>query len=172
MELREAVTLIEQGVPHDSKSWADIGAGTGIFTQALQHLLTNAQIYALDKNPHALYRLQREQADAFTIVEGDFNRKMDLPVVDGIIMANALHYAPDPVPVLQNVLSHLKSGGALILVEYDISRPVSTWVPYPVSLARFEEIAPRCGLQPPQLMARRPSRYGRGNIYAAVAIFS
>jgi len=172
MEVKEAAELIEQGVPHDSKSWADIGAGTGIFTLALRRLLPKAQLYALDKNPHALYRLQGQQADAFTIVEGDFNRPMDLPKVEGIIMANALHYAKEPIPVLKNVLSHLEPGKPFILVEYNISRPVSTWVPYPIPINKFEEIAIPCGLSQVRLLEQRPSRFGRGNIYAAVAIFS
>ena len=144
MTTSEAIALIQKGISPKSGTWIDLGAGTGTFTLALSEILaTGSTIIAADKSPHALYAMR---SDKFQIIEADFNRPMDLPVADGILMANALHYAVDPVVVLKNVLQHLKPGGRFILVEYDIETARGPWVPHPVSFARFIEMAAEVGL--------------------------
>lgn len=169
MDIKQAVTLIEKGVPDDSHAWADIGAGTGTFTLALRELLPRARIIALDKSPHALYQLHREHP-FFEIAEGDFTKAMDLPLLDGILMANALHYVPDPIPVLHHILQYLKTGGTFILVEYDIATAIPTWVPYPISRKGFLELAPACGLSEVKELGVQRSVYGNGYIYAVSAV--
>ncbi len=169
MDIQQAIALIEGGVRKDSHSWADIGAGTGTFTLALRELLPEGRIIALDKNPHALFKLQREYP-GFEIVEGDFTRPMELPQLDGMLMANALHYAADPLPVLRHVLQYLKPGGTFILVEYDIVSPVRTWVPYPVPMNLFVGLAAECGLSEVEELGALPSIYGNGRIYALSAL--
>ncbi len=167
MDQNEAIALIKEGVPQDALNWADIGAGNGTFTLALREILPQAEIIAVDKNIHALYRQQRNTPNAYQIMEGDFTKELDLPLLDGMIMANALHYAKDPVNVLKQLLGHLKPQGTFILIEYDIKKPVKPWIPYPIPLRQFQEIALKVGLNSPQLIGMKPSVYGRGNIYAS-----
>jgi len=134
MQLNDAVGLIKDGVPLISSTWADIGAGTGLFTRALMNILPPSRIYAVDKSPHSLWSLRPEPEHELIVVEGDFHRELDIPLVDGIIMANALHYAPESGKVLENVLTYRRPGGTFILVEYDTEEANPPWVPYPVSL--------------------------------------
>jgi SAM-dependent methyltransferase len=103
------------------------------------------------------------------IVEGDFNRNMEFPMVDNILMANALHYAEDPISVLKNVLNHLKPGGQFILIEYETERAISQWVPYPIPFSCFQKIALACGLSEPIEIGKVPSTYGHEHIYAALS---
>lgn len=169
MQLSEAITMIEKGIADPSGNWADIGAGTGLFTLALGHLLReDATVYAVDKNPHGLYRLTREISFNMEIVEADFTKSLeDLPALNGIVMANALHYAKDPAETMRKILSKLEAGGTFILIEYDTRRAVPIWVPYPVPFSDFQKIAQEVGLSAPEKLQQRPSIYGNGMIYAA-----
>jgi len=166
MTSEDARSLIVDGVPSTSGTWADIGAGTGTFTLALQSILTSGTIYATDKNPHALWSLESSDTVIIEIRELDFTRPFDLPPLDGIIMANALHYASDAVTTLKNVLTPLKDDGVLILIEYETKTPRPQWIPYPVPYHGFKEIAKKCGLTNPEKLAHVSSRYGHEHIYS------
>lgn len=169
MELNTAIHFIRPAIPHQRGTWADIGAGTGIFTQALDQLLAaDSTIYAADKNPHLLYRLQLERCKLM-IEELDFNRPYTLPALDGIIMANTLHYAEDPLPVLNRLLTFLKPGGLFILIEYQTHRPLAPWIPYPVPFESFEQLAAATVLSRPEELTSMPSSYGHDRIYLARA---
>jgi SAM-dependent methyltransferase len=180
MTPEEAISLIKPGVSETSRIWADIGAGTGMFTVALRDLLgglngdsrlnRRSRIYAVDKSPHALWQLQSTAEVEIVVVEADFNNSMDLPPLDGIVMANALHYATDHRVVLEHVLKSLKQGGTFILVEYDTDRPNPPWVPNPISFKTFETLCGQSGLSAPKVIGSVQSQYGYERIYAAVAM--
>lgn len=170
MTLDAAIDLIRPAVDPKSKIWADIGAGTGMFTIALMDILESGTIYAFDKNPHALWDLKSGPSVEIAVREGDFTMKIDLPQLDGVIMANALHYAKDHSATLENVLSCLKTGATFILVEYETHRPNPPWVPYPVSFEQFRTIAGRAGLSDIHLLGKVESVYGHDHIYACSAL--
>jgi SAM-dependent methyltransferase len=171
MTTAEATSLIQKGVPTNATTWADVGAGTGTFTLALQEILSEGVIYAVDKSPHALWRLPLNAPVKIQVVEGDFFQKMDFPKVDGLLMANALHYAPDPVSVLKNILGHLKPGGVFILVEYETHTALPPWIPFPIPFDKFKKIAQECGLSEPVEIGRMDSQYGHQHIYTTKSIF-
>ena len=168
MNIQEAVNLIRPGIKHTQGTWADIGAGTGVFTKALMHLLPEGQVIAVDKNPHLLYDIEATPSVSIKVIDADFNQPLNLPPLDGIVMANALHYASDPLSTLRNVLSSLKKEGSFILIEYDTETPNNPWVPYPVSLNRFKELCSKVGLSAPELIGTRNSIYQDGKMYVAV----
>lgn len=169
MKLNEAIDFIQNVVISKKGRWADIGAGSGIYTQALDQILEpESVIYAADKNPHMLYQLRLERCE-LRIEELDFTRDFSLPPLDGILMANALHYAPNPQEVLEKVVNCLKPGGQLLLIEYETKRPLSPWIPYPVPFQKFCDLAPKAGLGEPQQVNQIPSAYGHEHIYLAVA---
>lgn len=166
----EAVALIRPAVAA-GEAWAELGAGHGTFTKALADLTGPAgSLWASDRDPAAVRTLERLAVPggaALRVARSDFTRSPELPVVDGVLMANALHFARDQEPVLRQLVDQLQPGGKVLLVEYDRSRE-TPWVPYPVPPARFRELAAAVGLETPEEVGRRASRYHRA-MYAAMA---
>jgi SAM-dependent methyltransferase len=177
MNHREAVALIRDVIPSGGGTWADLGAGSGTFTRALAELVgAEGRVYAVERDPRAvdaLTRLAGRGAGASVIpVRADFTAPFDLPglggaSLDGILMANALHFVPEPAPVLEALARRLRPGGRLVVVEYDGRKP-NRWVPYPIPAAEWERLSSAAGLTSPILAATRPSAFG-GTLYVATA---
>ena len=169
MEHADALSLIRAGVaPGAGGVWADLGAGSGVFTRALADLLgAKGRVYAVDRQRSLSG--SASQSATVTPIRADFTRTLDLPDLDGILMANALHFVRRHERVLGQLTRHLKPGGAFLLVEYDVTKG-SPWIPFPVSLSHFRRLAPRVGLSEAKEVGRRRSRYGPRDIYAAVAL--
>lgn len=166
MNLSTAKSLIEPAMTNKTGVWADIGAGTGTFTMALQNILTQGTIYATDKNTHMLWRLEQVENVKLIIEDADFTTPMNLPELDGIILANALHYVAEPEKILENIISNLKVGGTLILIEYELNTPNPPWIPFPIPQAKFREIASKVGLSNPVEIGKVSSAYGHQHIYS------
>lgn len=153
------------------EAWAELGAGEGTFTRALGELVgADGSVWASDSDPDAVRALRElvlPGGGSLHVGRADFTRSPELPPVEGILMANALHFAREPESVLRRLVAGLPAGGKLLVVEYDRARG-TPWVPYPVPLARFRELAAGVGLTSPAEIGRRPSRY-QGEIYAALA---
>jgi len=171
---RDHVGLIRQGVQGGGAVWADLGSGEGAFTPALADLLgPTGSIYTVDRDRHALEVQLRALRRAFpsvavTPLVADFSRPLKLPSLDGIVMANALHFQRDKSPVLQLVRGYLRPGGRLILVEYDTDHG-NHWVPYPLSYGTWTGLAAEAGFQETRWLASVPSRF-LGSIYAALSL--
>src|SRR5947207_2467461 len=127
MNRAEMVELIRGGVPSAGGVWADLGAGTGNFTWALRELLgAQGAIYAVDRDGKAI-RAQRELlaqagpgASIFPI-QADITQRLELPPLDGALMANALHFIRDQAAALALIAGYLRPGGRLLIVEYDVA---------------------------------------------------
>lgn len=170
MTHEEAVELIRPAV-EPGEAWVELGAGEGTFTRALGELLgADGSVRASDRDRAAVGKLRELTLPGgakLHVAAEDFTRSLEIPPVDGVLMANALHFAGDPESILRRLAIQLPPRGKLLLVEYDRSRG-NPWVPYPLPLARFRELAAGVGLTPPEEIGRRPSRY-HGQIYAAVS---
>lgn len=173
METSEAVALIRGGVAGPGGVWADLGAGSGTFTRALAELIgPDGTVHAVDREGDALPRgggrsAVGELARIVPLV-ADFCDPLPFSALDGIVMANALHFVAEQGPVLARIVDGLRLGGAFILVEYD-QRRGSRWVPHPVPPRRFVELARAAGLGEPREIGRRRSLYGPTELVAAVA---
>jgi len=172
----DAVTLIAGAVPPDVGAWADVGAGQGTFTRALAELLgPHSRIYAVDRDARAVAALERwaaKEASNVIPVAADFTGPFDLPGLaepglDGMLLANTLHFALDADVVLRRLAAWVRPGGRIVVVEYD-RRAASRWVPYPVPPARLTVLAAFAGLSGPVITATRPSAFG-GTLYVATS---
>jgi SAM-dependent methyltransferase len=174
MEHSDHVELLRKGVPGPGGVWADLGSGTGAFTFALADLIgPGSEIYSVDKNRGALRTQERQMHARFPDVvvhylAADLTRALDLPLLDGAVMANSLHFQRAKEPVLRLVRGYLRPGGRLILVEYGTDRG-NAWVPYPLSYGTWEALARRNDFADTRLLATRPSRF-LGQIYSAVSL--
>jgi ubiquinone/menaquinone biosynthesis C-methylase UbiE len=168
------VNLIKAGIPGPGGVWADFGSGWGAFTLALADLLSpTGEIYSVDKDSGSLREQERAMRSKFPqadvrYVAADFTRALELPPLDGIVMANALHFVRNKEPVVEMVKGYLKPGGRLILVEYNADRG-NPWVPHPLSYPTWEGLARRCGFASTRLIGRVPSRF-LGEIYSALSL--
>jgi ubiquinone/menaquinone biosynthesis C-methylase UbiE len=172
MDHADHVALIREGIVPGV--WADLGSGRGAFTLALADLLgPGARIYSVDRDARALHQ-QRQAMEArfptaqVTYLQADFSSALELPVLDGVLMANSLHFVRDQRSVLARIRDLLRVGGRLLLVEYDSDRG-NPWVPYPLSYAAWARLASAAGLADTRLLARRPSRF-MGALYAAASV--
>ena len=172
MKHNDHVRLLRKGVP-ESGVWADLGSGSGAFTLALADLLgESGRIYSVDKDRQALKEQERSMRSLFPSVAveflvADFTRKLDLPPLDGIVMANSLHYVRDKGALLQRIRACLKPEGRLLLVEYNVDHG-NVWVPYPLSYPTWERLAQQNNFSDTQLLEKVPSRF-LGEIYSAMS---
>jgi ubiquinone/menaquinone biosynthesis C-methylase UbiE len=169
MDHNDHVHLLRPAQLIPGSQWADLGAGSGAFTLALRELLgPTSPIHAVDTDRGRLNELQRawqarfgSDATHLHLLPADFTRSLDLPPLDGVLMANSLHFFKDKQRVLLHVQSFLKPGGALLLVEYNVDIG-NTWVPYPFSFDTWRVLAQQAGFSEPQLLATRSSGFLRG----------
>jgi ubiquinone/menaquinone biosynthesis C-methylase UbiE len=173
MDHSDHVNLLRGGIPEPGGVWADLGSGTGSFTLALAELIgSGGQIHSVDTRWDALQRQEKAMRASFPRMTihyrvGDFAQRLDLPPLDGVVMANSLHFQREKDPVVRLVRSYLRPGGRLIVVEYETDRG-NPWVPYPFSYRTWEMLASRNGLVGTTLLRTRPSRF-LGQIYSAVS---
>jgi ubiquinone/menaquinone biosynthesis C-methylase UbiE len=174
MDHTDHVNLLRPANLAAGATWADFGAGAGAFTLALRELLgPHANIYAVDKDSRALRELEKAHREKFIssqnvhTVRADFSGALSLPPLEGIVMANSLHYFKDREKTLRHVRSFLKIHGALLLVEYNVDSG-NPWVPHPLSFETYRLLAPRAGFTEPQLLSTAPSRFLK-EFYSAVA---
>ncbi len=172
MTHEEAVALLTPARVAKGGRWADLGAGRGRFAWALAELLGPAgTVYALDKDARALEDLRNVAASLAPLAQvipqrADFMKPLELANLDGILMANSLHFVRNPRRVLPQVMSRVRAGGILVVIEYE-RRNSNPWVPFPVPFERLEWLAEKSGLSAPERVATRPSLYHR-EMYVAV----
>jgi ubiquinone/menaquinone biosynthesis C-methylase UbiE len=170
MDHHEMRSLISGGIVPGG-TWADLGAGEGNFTAALRDLLgPDAMIYAVDRDARALARLAQRMSPStprIIVRHADFTQPLDLPLLDGVLVANALHFTADHQRVIQHILTLLRPVGRLLVVEYDLTLP-RPWVPHPLSFDRLSNITRQLGLPAPVRIAQRRSPSNSTVMYAAL----
>lgn len=174
MNHQDHVRLLEKGIAETGGVWADFGSGAGAFTLALADLIgPTGSIYSVDKDRGALKEQERAIRNNFPgttvhYTNADFTQRLALPALDGVVMANSLHFLRQKDAMLQLVRSYLKPGGRLLVVEYNADRG-NMWVPYPFSYGTWEELARKNGFSHTRLLATVPSRFF-GEIYSAISM--
>lgn len=182
MELTEAITLIDHrylrgaaaGETAAPKRWADLGAGAGLFSRALGRLLPpGSTLHMVDSVPQSPVSV----GEQIRVVPhtGDFEQETPdmwdvwgIGVLDGVLMANSLHYVADKPAFLSRLNSRLLPSGVLLLVEYDTDVPVSRWVPYPLSFRAAQDLLSRAGFTGVERISGKPSLFGRAPLYSVI----
>lgn len=182
MDHHDHVRLIRGGVlptpndptaPRVDQIWADLGSGSGAFTLALADVLDGfGTIHSIDRDRRALREQERAMraqfpTSAVSYHVADFTQPLDLPLLDGIVMANAVHFVRDTRPLIEHLRSLLRPGGRFVLVEYNTDRG-NHWVPYPLAFPTWEVLARESGFVTTRLLTTVPSRF-LGEIYSAVS---
>ncbi len=173
MDHADHVGLIRDAVAPGG-TWLELGSGTGAFTLALADLLgPGGRIHSVDTDRGALATQAKAVHSRFDAVRldqrvADFTRPLGFSGMDGVLMANSLHFVKDKTPVLALVRSYLRPGGAFVLVEYDADRG-NLWVPHPISYTTWLAAAPSAGFTGTRLLGRVPSRFLNA-IYASVSL--
>lgn len=170
------VKLIRGGIQEIGGVWADLGSGEGAFTLALREILgTDAVIYSVDKDITRLNIQERLFDELYPgsdirIIHNDLREDLPLPQLDGILMANSLHFFRDKNPVLKHILQYMKGKGIFLLVEYN-SDEGNTWVPYPLSYQSFDTLCDELPLTKPEFIGNIPSSFLK-EIYCAKTLKS
>ena len=173
MDHADHVHFLRNGIPAPGGVWAEFGAGRGAFTLALADLIgPTGNIRAIDQDERALRANARTMCTRFPDLRvqyevGDYTQPLRLPPLDGIVMANTLHFQLDQPTVLRHCRRYLRPRGRLLLVEYNLNQ-AHVAVPHPVAYPRWLRLAQDAGLGHTALLATRPSRFLR-EIYAAVS---
>ena len=174
MNHADHLNLIRNGIPDPGGTWAELGSGRGAFTLALAELVGPAGIiYSIDQNggvlneqKGAIERRFGDQQPEMHYWKADFTQQLELHSLDGVLMANSLHFQRYKKPVLALIFDYLYPGGNLVLVEYNLYHG-NTWVPYPIPYEEWENLITEVGFVGTRMIGRRPSRTMR-EIYSAV----
>ena len=171
MEPSVAIRLIEKGIAKSKDThWADLRAGSGVFTKALATVLGEGNIvYAMDENEAALNSIENISGKAVILkMKSDFIKDiLNLPLLDGILMANSLHYVKSKDVFVANLRKILKPEGSLLIVEYD-TLTSNQWVPYPIDFASLNALMRDTGFSSVTKLAEHPSQYRQGNMYSVL----
>ena len=196
MNHNDHVNLLKPANLSPGGTWADFGAGGGAFTLALRELTgPTSDIFAIDRDRARLNDLERDYRNHFGdsnnlhIIPGDFTHLLDLPVLDGAVMANSLHYFKNPkmdvdelgsgrendknIRAYQHdaishasdkmaVMHHVRSylkPRGLLLIIEYNVDSGNPWVPYPLTFETWRELALQAGFNEPRLLAKRSSSF-------------
>lgn len=177
MNHQDHIYLLKDGVTARDGIWADFGSGRGAFTLALADLLKpDGRIYSIDQDSHALNTQKKAFHNHFDsqshpsihYMPQDYTQSLDLPPLDGVLMANSLHFHRRKDHVVALLQRYLRPEGVFILVEYNVDRG-NHWVPYPLSYATWQELAQRLGFRSTKLLARRSSSFLK-EFYSALSV--
>jgi len=150
--------------------WADLGCGDGTFTLALATLLgAGSTIHAMDRDGSALRTIPSAHNDVgINTHRGDFTTQpWPFGDLDGILMANSLHYVADQAAFIRACEARMTMKRRFLIVEYDTD-DASRWVPNPLSQARLTAVFASAGYSSVRILHSRPSIYRRASLYSAM----
>ncbi|HET7178999.1 MAG TPA: class I SAM-dependent methyltransferase [Chryseosolibacter sp.] len=173
LNLSDAVDLIKPAFARTrhAQTWADLGAGSGMFTRALASVLPKGSvIHAVDKKRQAIEEIFNDNAIIFH--ELDFSSGvLPLTSLNGILMANSLHFIEEKQRLIGSLKAHLTRNGQLMAIEYEMGTP-NAWVPYPIPWSSLRALLHRAGFENLRVVGERASAYGSRKMYACVGMLS
>jgi trans-aconitate methyltransferase len=172
VRLRDAIEMLADSrvAALGPTTWADLGCGTGTFTLALADLLApGSAIHAMDRDGSALRKLPSvHKSISITAHRGDFtSQTWPFGNLDGVLMANSLHYVDDQATFIRACESRMTSPRRFLIVEYDTNE-ANRWVPHPVPQNKLIALFAATGHSSIRMLRSRPSVYRRAALYAAL----
>ena len=167
MTLHEAEQFLSSTTVANSQPslWADLGCGDGLFTKVLSSRLHDGStICAIDKSSQPNITSVNNNVKIITKKADFVNDNLPLGDLDGILIANALHYVEDKQTLLKKLKIYLIPTGVFIIIEYDNAKP-NHWVPYPVSFSQLRDLFEEAGYQNIEKTGERKSIYQSGKMY-------
>ncbi len=172
MTPHEAIKFLSpiENVFSTNQDWADLGCGKGTFTRALAHVLEpGSTIYAIDSNLQSLDEIPGiYNGLMIKKINADFIKDdLQLEMLDGILMANALHFVEDKVHFVSQITKYLNPYHTLIIVEYDTDK-TNKWIPFPASFQTLKSLFHRLHYDIVLKIHQHPSIYQNANLYSAI----
>src|SRR5579871_3273614 len=172
MQITDAIKMLEHDHFRSTKKsvWADLGCGEGTFTLALASLLhEGSMIYAVDKNKTSVNNIPDHYKNCIVNkITGDFiAADFSFQNLDGILMANSLHYVRDKKTFIHKISGHLNDEGIFLIVEYDTNIS-NQWVPYPIQFSELRNIFSDAGFFLSEKLHERKSVYNNVIMYSAL----
>lgn len=171
MTLSEAQELIATSkLARHTQQWADLGCGSGLFTHALATLLpAGSSVVGIDSEKQKLSQTL-DNGSQIIFLQADFE-KDDLPFqdLDGILMANSLHYIPNKNSLISRLQNLMKADVGFIIVEYDTENS-NPWVPHPISFSKLKQLFKSLGYHQVEKIGERDSVYNANKMYAALIL--
>ncbi len=108
---------------------ADIGAGTGYFTQRLaQNVGARGRVLAVDIQPEMIYLLTDKMralgiSNVTAVLGSAIDPRLARDSVDLVLMVDVYHEFDHPFEMMQRICEALKPGGRVAFVEYRLEDP-------------------------------------------------
>lgn len=145
--------------------WADLGCGSGVFTEVLASLLPpKSNITAIDK---AVQHLPKQMGieTSVSFITADFETDtLSLSDLDGIMMANVFHFVQAKERLILKLESYFRGTPQFLVVEYENSQP-NYWEPFPIPFQQMKEMFERLNYKRIEKLGSLNSVYG-GTLYA------
>lgn len=172
MKLADAIKLLQPAGSEikNRTRWADLGCGNGLFTKALASLIDRGStIYCVDSNQSSLNEipdLYNEQV--IEKIQADFVKDhLPFEKLNGILMANSLHFVKDKTAFLQKLNGYLQKDHCLLIVEYDTDK-ANRWVPYPLSFQSLSTLFVATDKYKVTKLNEHSSIYNNGKMYSVL----
>ncbi|QCX54444.1 class I SAM-dependent methyltransferase [Elizabethkingia sp. JS20170427COW] len=145
--------------------WADLGCGSGVFTEALAGFLPEGSyIKAVDKVEQQLPKIMGNSVN-INFEKLDFEKEsLSFENLDGIMMANSLHFINDKRSLIMKLEQCCKQNPTFLIVEYEHSIP-NPWEPYPITFQKLKNIFADYNYHHIEKIGELKSNYG-GMMYA------
>jgi hypothetical protein len=170
MQLPKAIELIKHPdiSRGEKQNWADLGCGSGLFTKALALVLPESSVvYGVDTYPSLTPNVFPNKT-RIEVIKADFiHDALDLPVLNGVLMANSLHYVKDKDSFLSSLLYKLVDYPQFLIVEYDTIN-ANRWVPYPIDFLSLRQLFAGIGFKTIEKINERTSIYNEAKMYSAL----
>jgi ubiquinone/menaquinone biosynthesis C-methylase UbiE len=162
-----AISLIKKAITNRGQPqiWVDLGRGSGTFTKALAQILPSGSlIYAIDALTQKFPAIMGNNV-TIEFIKADFEScTFNFFDIDGILMANSLHYVKDNPALINRLEKYLTIDRKYVIIEYETSN-ANQWVPFPISFNQLQELFNQFDRRKIVKVATQKSIYGQGDLY-------